>query len=96
MNYFGWSSACTSVGLLLFGVFYRPPNQGVNNLVALIVYFQYRVILRGDLNLPIINWSLTFPMVSSPTANVMCDLVHDNYLNQMVVDPIHVNIIQST
>ena len=43
--------------------------------------------MHGDFNLPSINWSLTFPTVSSPTANLMCDLVSDNFLHQMVVDP---------
>ena len=52
------------------------------------------VVLCGDFNLPSINWSLTFPAVSSPIANFMCDLVHDNYLHQMVVAPTrHQNIL---
>ena len=48
---------------------------------------QYPIVLCGDFNLPSINWSLTFPTVSLPTANFMCDLVRDNYLHQMVVAP---------
>ena len=30
-----WLEFCPSVGPLLFGVFYHPPNQDVDNLVAL-------------------------------------------------------------
>ena len=86
-----WLEIATSVGPVIFGVFYRPPAQGINNLVALnnclMSIAQYPVILCGDFNLPSINWSLTFPTVSSPAANLLCDLVRDNYLHQMVVDP---------
>ena len=59
--------------------------MALNNCLLSIV--QYPVVLCGDFNLPCINWSLTFPTVSSPAANFMCDLVCDNYLHQMVVAP---------
>ena len=86
-----WLEVRTSAGPVLFGVFYRPPSQSVDNLVALnkclLSIAQYPIVLCGDFNLPSINWSLTFPTVSLPTANFMCDLVRDNYLHQMVVAP---------
>ena len=59
--------------------------KSTNNCLLSIV--QYPVVLCGDFNLPSINWSLTFPTVSSSAANFMCDLVRDNYLHQMVVAP---------
>ena len=75
----------------MFGVFYRPPTQRADNLLALnnclLSIAQYPIILCGDFNLPSIDWSLTFPTVSSPAANLMCDLVRDNFLYQMVKGP---------
>lgn len=50
---------------------------------------QNPIFLCGDFNLPSISWLLTFSIVSSPTANFMCDLVHDNYIYQMLVAPTH-------
>ena len=45
-------------------------------------------------NLPTINWSITIPTVSSPTANYMCELVRDNYLYQLVETPTcHQNLL---
>ena len=86
-----WLEIRTSTGPDLFGVFYRPPSQSIDNLVALnnclLSVSHYLIILCGDFNLPTINWSVTFPTVSSPTANMMCELIRDNYLYQMVVDP---------
>ena len=81
----------TITGPVIFGVFYRPPTQCVNNLVALnnllLSVSQYPIVLCGDFNLPSIDWSITFPATSSSVANFMCDLVRDNYLHQMVVSP---------
>ena len=86
-----WLEICTCTGPVLFGVFYHPPNQGVNNLVTLnnclLSISQYPIILCGDFNLPSINWSLTFLVTSSPTASLLCDIVRDNFLHQLVKDP---------
>ena len=41
-----------SAGPVIFGVFYRPPTQGVDNLVALnnclLSFVQYPIVLCGD------------------------------------------------
>ena len=86
-----WVELSTFSGPLLFGVFYRPPSQGVTDLLALnnclLSVTHYSVIMCGDFNVPNINWSVTFPTVSSPVANALCDLVRDDFLHQLVLNP---------
>jgi len=54
-----WLEIATSVGSVIFAVFYRPPAQDINYLVALnnclMSIVQYPVILCGDFNLPSIT-----------------------------------------
>ena len=45
----------------------------------------------GDFNVPAIDWTVTFPTVSSPAANALCDLVRDNFFQQLVLNPTHEN-----
>ena len=37
--------------------------------------------------MPSIDWSVTFPTASSPSANTLCDLVRNNFFQQLVLDP---------
>ena len=90
-----WLEISTSIGPLLFGVFYRPPSQSVADILALnnclLSIARYPIILCGDFNVPTIDWSVTFPTLSSPVANTLCDLVRDNFLQQLVLSPTREN-----
>ena len=86
----------TTCGPVLFGVFYRPPSQGVIEVSALnrclLSVSKLPIVLCGDFNLPNIDWSIVFPTVSSPISNEFCDLVRDNCLFSWYLAP-HVIII---
>ena len=81
----------TTCGPMLFGVFYRPPVQGTNELIALsnclLSVSTLPIVLCGDFNLPYIDWSIGFPTISSPAANELCDLVRENCFTQVVSAP---------
>ena len=81
----------TTCGPMLFGVFYRPPAQGTNELIALsnclLSVSTLPIVLCGDFNLPYIDWSVGFPTISSPVANEFCDLVGENCFTQLVSAP---------
>ena len=75
----------TISGPILFGVYYRPPTQGVYEMTALsnclLSIGKLPIILCGDFNMPNI---VVFPTVSTPLNNEFCDLVQENCLTQMV------------
>jgi len=81
----------TTCGPVLFGVFYRPPSQGITEVSALsnclLSVSKLPVVLCGDFNLPNIDWSIVFPTASSPVSREFCDLVRDNCLSQLVSAP---------
>ena len=64
--------------------FYCPPSQSAADILALnnclLSVTHYSIIICRNFNVPAINWSVTFPTVSSPVANALCDLVRDNFL----------------
>ena len=41
----------------------------------------------GDFNLPQIDWSTVTPGISSPVSTLLCSIVNDNFLTQMVNFP---------
>ena len=47
------------------------------------------IILCGDFNVPNIDWSNLSPTSSSPAAVLLCDLIADNFLSQLVYTPTH-------
>ena len=60
-----WLEVVTSLGPLLFGVYYHPPSQSVSHLMSLnnclLSIAKYPIILYGDFNVPNIDWSIGFP-----------------------------------
>ena len=48
---------------------------------------KYPIILCGDFNLPQIDWSTVTPGISSPVSTLLCSIVNDNFLTQMVNFP---------
>ena len=82
----------------LLYTFYRPPNSNPDIVQHLNASSQSIPesscnILVGDFNLPAINWSLDQP---TPTTNggqledSFCDLVGDNFLEQLITGPAHI------
>ena len=86
-----WLEVVTSLGPLLFGVYYHPPSQSVSDLLSLnnclLSIAKYPIILCGDFNVPNIDWSTGFPTTSCSASTILCELVHDNHLHQMVHSP---------
>ena len=48
---------------------------------------KYPIVLCGDFNLPHINWSTVTPSLSSSAATLLCSIINDNFLTQMVNFP---------
>ena len=76
------------------GVFYRPPKSDINPLLdlqtALDSVFSTSnsdLLLLGDFNLPEINWDTNCALRSSDHTTLLCDIIHDNFLTQLVKDP---------
>ena len=88
-----WLEIFTQTGPILLGTFYRPPNSDPSilnslNHSLLSINTDYSIVLCGDFNLPHINWSTVTPSLSSPAAAaLLCSLVNDNFLTQMVNFP---------
>ena len=81
-----------SDGFLLFGTFYRPPNSDISildslNHSLLSTHTKYSIVLCGDFNLPHINWSTVTPDLLSPAATLLCSIINDNFLTQVVNFP---------
>ena len=84
-----WLELFSQTGPILFGTFYRPPNSALFalnslNYSLLSIQTKYTVILCGDFNLPQIDWSTVTPSISSPATTLLCSIVNDNFLSQMV------------
>ena len=74
---------------VLFGVFYRPPSNSIHDLQSLrdslsTIADHPCMILCGDFNVPHIDRDTTTPSVASQNASVLCNIVLDSYLSQMV------------
>ena len=79
---------------LLVGVYYNPPGHNCGSLTHLrnslaITPRSSPVVLVGDFNLPNIDWSSDSPTptVSSANTTLMCDIVNDFNLQQLVHSP---------
>ena len=85
-----WVSIPTKFSSILLGVFYRcplaPPSvlEALRSTVCSAVTHNQPVILCGDFNLPHIDWSITSPLIRSPAATMLCDIVSDCFLAQLV------------
>ena len=51
------------------------------------------LVLCGDFNVPSIDWSLTSPIVSSANSKLLCSIVQDHFLSQLVNSPTRENHI---
>ena len=76
-------------------MFYNPPGFRVDALLQLQNSLSslpntLPIVLCGDFNLPNINWSHSSP---SPSATLLCDLLHDYNLQQVVLEPTRVSSI---
>ena len=87
-----WLEIFTQTEPILFGTFYRPPNSDLSvlnslNHSLLPIHMKYPIVLCGDFNLPHINWSTVTPSLSSSAATLLCSIINDNFLTQMVNFP---------
>ena len=73
------------------GVFYRPPNNDPKPLedleAALQDFFTNEPILLGYFNLPEIDWLHNRVLRQSDIYMLMMDIVHDNFLTQLINEP---------
>ena len=87
-----WLELFSQTGPLLFGAFYRPPNCALSvlnslNYSLLSIRTKYPIVLCGDFNLPHVDWLTVSPSISSPVTTLLCSIVNDNFLSQMVNFP---------
>ena len=77
---------------ITFGVFYRPPNNDTKPLEDLQTALQ-EIALRndllivGDFNLSAFDWENTCALNNSANYTLLLDIVHDNFLTQLVNSP---------
>ena len=88
----------TQSGSILFGTYYRPPSSDISVLYSLnhsllSICTKYPIVLCGDFNLPQIDWSTVTPDALSPASTLLCSIVNDNFLTQMVKFPTRQNHI---
>ena len=84
---------------MIFGVFYRPPYHSTHDLQALqdsllsVSDKHSCIIVCGDFNVPNIDWATAAPTLTSPNASLLCNIVMDSFLTQMVTLPTRENNI---
>ena len=76
------------------GVFYRPPKSDINSLLDLQTALDSvlstpnaDLLLLGDFNMPEINWETNCASRSSDHTTLLCEIIHNNFLTQLVKDP---------
>ena len=85
-----WVSIPTKSSVILFGVFYRCPQAPLSVLEALrssvssAVAQNHPIVLCGDFNLPHINWDTISPSTGAPATSMLCEMVSDCFLTQLV------------
>ena len=80
---------------ICLGVFHRPPNSSINCLLGLQTALDTvlsssqnpKMVLVGDFNIPEFDWNTDCASVNSPNATFLSDIIHDNFLFQLVKDP---------
>ena len=93
-----WVELSSVTSKVLLGVFYRPPDSPADYLSQLEISLagipsSQPVVLCGDFNSPGIDWSKTSPSTASKEASLLCDLIQDYSLQQLVVEPTRENNI---
>ena len=78
-----WIEISHSMGIFLFGVFYRPPvssSEYVYNLQNTLTRIpdSQTVILCGDFNVLDVNWNLNVPTTSSSPIKLLCDITFNS------------------
>jgi hypothetical protein len=72
-------------------VFYRPPNSDLYPLEELQRILgevsTSELIVVGDFNITEIDWSNASTSTISALPNLLLDIVHDNFLSQMIFEP---------
>ena len=77
---------------LLIGTFYCPPHSSTSYITELANSFERispttPVILCGDFNAADIDWDDFNPSSSSPVGHMLCDILQDHSLEQLVKTP---------
>ena len=87
-----WVELSLNALKILVGVFYNPPSSNTDALLQLhgtlaAIPDSSNILLCGDFNLPTINWRLDPP--SAPTSNsaMLCNIIDDFNLSQLVLEP---------
>ena len=83
---------------LVLGVFYRPPSADSECLEMLqrnleSLYDQTDILLEGDFNFKGIDWSNKVFLNNSSNYKLFADILADNFLTQMVLQPTRENNI---
>ena len=84
------SDATQSHSNFLLGIYYRPPGTSVEALVHLnnslmsLSTCNLPLVLCGDFNVPNIDWVTVTPVSSTRPAELLCSIVADNSLAQLV------------
>ena len=95
-----WCEFLLSLGQkILFGVYYRPPNTGVeyfhclcDSLATTDDKFD-KIFLAGDFNLPGFDWINQVPLSSEPLYLDAYELLNDSFLTQVNFHPTRNNSI---
>ena len=87
-----WIELKDATSKILLGTFYRPPSSNSEYLAQLQTSLakipcSQPVVLCGDFNVPIIDWSIPSPLVCTQSASVLCDLVQEFSQQQLVPEP---------
>ena len=88
-----WIKLLTKPDSFLFGVFYRPPNSSIDvledrlNCSLCSINNVNPLVLCGDFNVPSIDWSNISPIISSANSKLLCSIVQDHFLSQLVNSP---------
>ena len=85
--------ATQSQSNFLLGVYYRPPGNSVealehlNNSLMSLSSCNLLIVLCGDFNVPNIDWVSVAPTASTGPAELLCAIIADNSLTQLVDCP---------
>ena len=87
-----WMQIFVGSKSLILGAFYRPPGSPESYLIELqnsihSLPANSPVFICGDFNVPDVSWSTISPTSSDKNAALLCSMVHDLSLDQLVYYP---------